>query len=267
MMASRQFRDRTCLTLPTSNLMTALRSSFLSRSFAVWAAVAVAAACTTRQNGAEQNASALAESGGAAASSAPARPPAGAEPTLPRIVVLGDSLTAGLGLLSEQAYPAVLQQHLNSEGYQVEVVNAGISGDTTAGGLRRLDWALEGDVRVLILALGGNDGLRGLPIDEMKKNLGAIIEAAQQRRIAVLLTGMEAPPNFGVEYATAFRQAFRDTAVKYQVAFVPFLLQGVAGIPTLNQQDGIHPTSAGARIIADHLYPVLKPLVDATTGS
>jgi acyl-CoA thioesterase-1 len=183
------------------------------------------------------------------------------------VVVLGDSLTAGLGLLSEQAYPSLLQQRLRTEGYRVEVVNAGISGDTSAGGLRRLDWALEGDVRVLILALGANDGLRGLPVDEMKKNLGAIIEAAQARQIAVLLAGMEAPPNFGPEYAAQFRQAYRDLAAKYKLPLLPFLLDGVAGVASLNQQDGIHPTARGAEIVADHVYPLLKPLVDATTGS
>jgi acyl-CoA thioesterase I len=193
------------------------------------------------------------------------RPSSSAEPGRPRVVALGDSLTAGLGLLSEQAYPALLQRRLDEEGYALEVVNAGVSGDTSSGGLSRLEWTLEGDVRVLILALGANDGLRGVPVAEMKKNLATIIERARERRIAVLLAGMEAPPNFGVDYTMQFRKTYQDLAVQYKVAFVPFLLQGVAGVPDLNQGDGIHPSAEGARMVADLLWPALKPLVDATT--
>ena len=169
----------------------------------------------------------------------------------PKIVVLGDSLSAGLGLLEAQAYPALLQQKLNTDGYGWKVVNAGISGDTTAAGLQRLDWALgQGDVRILILELGANDGLRGLPVSEMKKNLAAIIEQAQDKRIAVLLAGMEAPPNFGPEY---------------KVTLLPFLLDKVAGDPSLNQADGIHPNAAGSHIVADTVWNVLRPMVDAVS--
>src|SRR5919109_948263 len=154
----------------------------------------------------------------------------------PKIVALGDSLTAGYGLLEMQAYPALLQKKLDEDGYGWEVVNAGVSGDTSAAGLQRLDWTLQQEnVRVLIVELGANDGLRGLPVDQMKKNLAAIIEAAQARGIAVLLAGMEAPPNYGPEYASAFRQAYRDLARQYKVIFVPFMLDKVAGISTLNQ--------------------------------
>ncbi len=164
----------------------------------------------------------------------------------PRIVVLGDSLTAGHGLPSvDQAYPAVLQQQLDQAGYDFEVVNAGVSGDTTAGGLSRLDWSLHGDVRILVVALGGNDGLRGAPTTELERNLSQIIRTAQSRGIAVLLAGMEAPPNYGPVYTAQFRQVFRHLASRYHVAFLPFLLQGVAGVPALNQADGIHPTAAG----------------------
>jgi acyl-CoA thioesterase I len=187
-------------------------------------------------------------------------------PERPRIVALGDSLTAGLGLLESEAYPARLQARLDEDGYDVEVVNAGVSGDTSAGGLRRLDWALEGDVRILILALGANDSLRGLSIAEMKQNLSTIIERARQRRIAVLLAGMEAPPNLGPDYTAAFRQAYEDLAREQQVVFVPFLLQGVAGLAEFNQRDGIHPNAAGARAIADTLWPALQPMVDAAVG-
>jgi acyl-CoA thioesterase I len=210
-----------------------------------------------------------------AASSAPASQPAapplsgsGDDTGHPKIVALGDSLTAGYGLLEMQAYPALLQEKLNEDGYAWDVINAGVSGDTTAAGLQRMDWALQqGDVRILILELGANDGLRGLPVAEMKKNLGAIIERAQERRIAVLLLGMEAPPNFGPEYAGSFRQVYRDLARQYRVTFVPFMLDKVAGIPSLNQADGIHPNIEGTRIVADTTWSVLRPMVDAAGGS
>ena len=186
----------------------------------------------------------------------------------PKIVVLGDSLSAGYGLLELQAYPALLQEKLNTDGYAWDVVNAGISGDTSAAGLQRIDWALgQGDVRILILELGANDGLRGLPIAEMKKNLAAIIQRAQEKRITVLLAGMEAPPNFGPEYTVSFRQVYRDLSKEYKVTFLPFLLDKVAGDPSLNQGDGIHPNVQGSKIVADTVWNVLKPMVDASAAS
>jgi acyl-CoA thioesterase-1 len=185
-----------------------------------------------------------------------------APPARPRIVAFGDSLTAGLGLLEQEAYPAVLQRKIDEAGYKFEVVNAGVSGDTSASGLRRLDWALEGDVKVLIVAFGGNDGLRGLPVAQMKENLTAIIQKARERGAVVILAGMEAPPNFGQEYATAFRQAFRDVALKERALFVPFLLNNVAGKSELNQGDGIHPNQQGAQIVAGTVWSVLEPLLD-----
>jgi acyl-CoA thioesterase-1 len=177
-------------------------------------------------------------------------------------VVLGDSLTAGLGLLESQAYPALLQQRLDTLGYYAEVVSAGVSGDTTAGALRRLDWALEGDVRILIVALGGNDGLRGLPVPQMKANLADIVESAQSRGIAVLLCGMEAPPNFGTSYTAQFRSAFIELTREYEIAVVPFLLERVAGRPEFNQDDGIHPNAQGMSIIAETVWRALHPMVD-----
>lgn len=179
-----------------------------------------------------------------------------------RIVALGDSLTAGLGLSPDQAYPALLQQRLKSEGLDFEVVNAGVSGDTSAGGLQRLDWALQGDVRILIVALGGNDGLRGLPADALKKNLSEIVERAQARNVRVILAGMEAPPNYGRDYIVSFHKVYPAVAAHYEIPFVPFLLQNVAGSSELNQPDGIHPTAAGARIVADNVWAVLKPLAE-----
>lgn len=180
----------------------------------------------------------------------------------PRIVFLGDSLTAGLGLPREQAVPSLIQARLDREGYAYEVVNAGVSGDTSAGGLRRLDWALEGDVEVLVVELGANDGLRGLPVAQMKQNLEQIVARARERGIIVILTGMEAPPNYGAAYTSEFRRTFRDVAEAHDVLFVPFFLEGVAGIARLNNADGIHPNVAGANIIQETIWRVLEPVLD-----
>ena len=196
-----------------------------------------------------------------------AAPAASTEESRPRVVILGDSLTAGLGLLEAQSYPALLQRKIDADGFDFEVENAGVSGDTSAGGLRRLDWALQGNVKVLVLALGANDGLRGLSTAEMKNNLTQIIERARERNVRVILAGMEAPPNYGAEYATAFRQAFRDLAQKERVTFIPFLLDRVAGQPSLNQGDGIHPNTRGAEIVADTVWNVLRPMLDQISTS
>src|SRR5262245_18633474 len=199
---------------------------------------------------------AAASPGAAGGSARPADPTA--PPARPRIVALGDSLTIGLGLLESQSYPAILQTYVDQDGYGFEVVNAGVSGDTSAGGLRRLDWALEGNVRVLILALGANDALRGLSIADMKQKLTTIIDRAREKNIVVILAGMEAPPNYGPEYVLQFRMAFREVAARERVLLIPFLLDKVAGVPTLNQADGIHPNVEGARIIADTVWPVVR---------
>jgi acyl-CoA thioesterase-1 len=177
-------------------------------------------------------------------------------------VFLGDSLTAGLGLAPEQSVPSLVQRRLDEEGFEYEVVNAGVSGDTSAGGLSRLDWSLEGDVKILVIELGGNDGLRGLPPAAMKRNLADIITRAKRRGIRVVLTGMEALPNLGVAYTSEFRGVFKDLADEHDVEFIPFFLDGVAGDPNLNQRDGIHPNSEGARIIERHLWRTLEPLLD-----
>jgi len=179
-----------------------------------------------------------------------------------RIVFLGDSLTAGLGLPREQAVPSLIQERLHAEGYGYDVVNAGVSGDTSAGGLSRLDWSLEGDVKILVIELGANDGLRGLPVSQMKRNLSEIVARAKARGIAVILTGMEAPPNYGPAYTSEFRRVFRDVADEHEVAFVPFYLEGVAGVPSLNNSDGIHPNAAGARIVAETLWRALEPVLE-----
>ncbi|MGH9143054.1 MAG: arylesterase [Vicinamibacterales bacterium] len=233
-----------------------------------WLAAALAltvAACATRSDDRETAQSPSREAPSPpAAPATPVAPPAGSTSASarPRIAVLGDSLTAGLGVAKAASYPSLLQERLDAAGLDFEVVNAGVSGDTSAGGLARLDWALDGDVRILIVALGGNDGLRGLPAEELQNNLAQIIERGQKRGIAVILAGMEAPPNYGRDYIVSFHRVYPALAAKYHVALVPFLLQGVAGDETLNQRDGIHPTAAGARIVADHVWAVLKPIAE-----
>ena len=193
-----------------------------------------------------------------APASKPAADPAAAKP---RVVFLGDSLTAGLGLPTDQSYPSLIGKRLKEKGYDYAIVNAGVSGDTSAGGLRRLDWSLQGDVRALVLALGANDGLRGLPPGEMKKNLAAVLDRATARNIPVVLAGMEAPPNFGPDYTREFRAVYTDLAKQYDVRFVPFMLLGVAGNPSLNQGDGIHPNARGAEMVADLIWAELQPVL------
>ncbi|MBF8299816.1 MAG: tesA 2 [Acidobacteria bacterium] len=198
----------------------------------------------------------------ASRATAPADAPSGRLASPPRIVFLGDSLTAGLGLPREQAVPSLIQERLQAEGYPYEAVNAGVSGDTSAGGLSRLDWSLEGDVGILVIELGANDGLRGLPVSQMQRNLSEIITRAQQRGITVILTGMEAPPNYGIAYTSEFRRVFRDLADQHDVALIPFFLEGVAGNPALNNSDGIHPNAAGARIVAETVWRALEPVLE-----
>jgi acyl-CoA thioesterase I len=194
------------------------------------------------------------------AAAPPALEPASASET-PRIVFLGDSLTAGLGVAPEQAYPALIQQRLRQAGYPDDVINAGVSGDTSAGGVRRLDWSLKGRVHVLVLALGANDGLRGLPPRQLETNLDTIIERARGRGAAVLLAGMEAPPNFGATYTRQFRGVYQALAARHHVPLIPFLLAGVAGVADLNQSDGIHPNARGHRALADLVWRQLEPLL------
>jgi acyl-CoA thioesterase I len=224
-------------------------------------AACAAAACS----GSTADSSAPADTAPPAA--APATPPSTPKATRPRIVCLGDSLTAGYGLpTADLAYPALLGDRLRKAGLEYDVINAGVSGDTSAGGLRRLDWSLQGDVRVLIVALGANDGLRGLPPSELQTNLETIVSTAKTRRVRVLLLGMEAPPNFGAAYTRDFRAVYRRVAADRDVPLIPFFLEGVAGIANLNQADGIHPTEEGQRLIADTIWRELQPLVQAQTS-
>jgi acyl-CoA thioesterase I len=177
------------------------------------------------------------------------------------VVALGDSLTAGLGVAPDEAYPALVEARLRREGYPYRVVNAGVSGDTSAGALRRVDWVLRTKPDVVIVALGANDGLRGLPVEALRNNLEAIVARLRGGGARVLLAGMRVPPNYGDDYTRAFAAVFPAVARRMGVPLAPFLLDGVAGDPRLNQPDGIHPTAEGQRVMAERLWPYLRPLL------
>lgn len=180
----------------------------------------------------------------------------------PKIVAFGDSLTAGFGLSEKESYPYLLQEKLNSEGFDYEVINAGVSGETSLGGLERIDWVLEQDnVEILILELGANDLLRGVPVERMKDNLDKILQKAKEKNVKVLFCGMLAPPTMGSEYQRDYTAAFPDLAGKYNVRFVPFLLENIALNRKLNQADGIHPNPAGTKIMMENIYEELKPML------
>jgi acyl-CoA thioesterase I len=177
------------------------------------------------------------------------------------VVVLGDSLTAGLGVAADEAFPARLQARIRAEGYAYRVTNAGVSGDTTAGGLRRVDWVLRANPEIVVVALGANDGLRGQSPPAIRANLEEIVARLQAAGARVLLVGMRLPPNYGAEYTKEFEAIFPAVARRAKVALMPFLLDGVAADPRLNQADGIHPTAAGQQIMADRVWPYLRPLL------
>jgi acyl-CoA thioesterase-1 len=179
------------------------------------------------------------------------------------IVFFGDSLTAGYGLDSEEAFPAVVQQIIDSLSLNYTVVNAGLSGETTASGRNRLDWVLNQKTDVFILELGANDGLRGIPLNETRTNLQAIVDSVREKNPAttIILAGMQIPPNMGQEYTAEFRKIFPELADRNEAYLIPFLLDNVAGIPELNQEDGIHPTVEGQKIVANNVWDVLEPLL------
>jgi acyl-CoA thioesterase-1 len=186
-----------------------------------------------------------------------------APPPRPTVLFVGTSLTAGYGLGEELAFPAIIQQKIDSAGLPYRVVNAGVSGETSAGGLRRIDWMLQRPVDVLVIELGANDGLRGLPVSAMRANIESVLERARERYpdIGLVLLGMEAPPNLGGDYQGAFRRVYRELAREYDAALVPFLLEGVAAETSLNLADGIHPNESGQRIVAGNVWEVLGPML------
>lgn len=183
------------------------------------------------------------------------------------ILFLGDSITAGYGLEASQAYPALIQAKIDAKGWNFKAINAGQSGDTTAGGLNRLDWLLKNHVDVLVLELGGNDGLRGLPAETSKKNLQAIIDRAKAKypEVKIILAGMKVPPNMGADYAKQFNLTFPELAKKNQAALIPFILEGVGGVRELNLADGIHPTAKGHEKVAANVWKVLAPVLQSLT--
>jgi acyl-CoA thioesterase-1 len=190
-------------------------------------------------------------------------PPAPATGERGRIVFLGTSLTAGLGLDPDQAFPALIQRKLDAEGLRFEAVNAGVSGETSAGARRRIEWLLRQPVAVVVIETGANDGLRGLEVDSLRSNIQAIIDEARRQspKPAIVLVGMRAPPNLGSNYSRRFEKVFPELARENDLPLVPFLLEGVAGRPSLNQSDMIHPTADGQRRMAETVWAVLEPVL------
>lgn len=185
------------------------------------------------------------------------------------ILVLGNSLAAGYGLDPELAFPALIQDKIDSLGWNYRVINAGLSGETTAGGLRRVDWLLRQPIDVLVLELGGNDGLRGIPLATTQANLQAIIDKtrAANADAEIVLAGMQIPPNLGPDYTQGFRDLYPALAEANDVTLIPFLLEGVGGVPELNLPDGIHPTAEGHEIVAENVWSVLKPVLEEINAS
>ena len=177
------------------------------------------------------------------------------------VLAFGDSLTAGYGVKDEESYPSKLQEKISSAGFPHKVVNAGVSGDTTAGGVRRIRWLMKHEPEIVILALGANDGLRGLSIDEMRKNLEVMITICREHNAQILLAGMKALPNYGEDYMRKFETVFPELAEKHDLIFLPFLLEGVAGEREYTQSDGLHPLASGYSIITDLVWQRLKPML------
>ena len=180
------------------------------------------------------------------------------------ILIFGDSLTAGMGLDPSEGFPAMIQNRIDSLGYDYEVVNAGLSGETTASGKNRIDWVLKQKVDIFVLELGANDGLRGIPLSETRKNLQDIIDIVKSKNpeTEIILAGMQIPPNMGQDYTSEFRNIFPDLAKKNNLKLIPFLLDGVAGNPELNQSDGIHPTAEGYKIVTENVWNVLEEVLE-----
>jgi acyl-CoA thioesterase-1 len=200
-----------------------------------------------------------------ASPSTPTSPGASA-PEPPIVVALGDSLTAGPGLSRDETFPAVLQRRAAAAGYPHRIINAGVSGDTSTDIAARFDRDVVTGTRVLILAAGANDGLQGLPVSTLRRDVTSMIERAQARNIRILLCGMETPPTHGFQYSIDFHRVFPDLASTYDVPLMPFLLMGVVGLPEYNLGDRVHPNARGAQLIAGNMWPYLEPLLKQTMG-
>ena len=177
------------------------------------------------------------------------------------VLALGDSLTAGFGVDKEYSFPSRIQVKIDDENLGYKIVNAGISGDTTAGGVRRINWLMKHKPQVVILALGANDGLRGLSVDEMRSNLESMIRISHENNARVLLAGMKALPNYGTDYVERFESVYPELAKKYELVYLPFLLEGVAGVREHTRPDGLHPTASGYKIVADLVWQYLQPML------
>jgi acyl-CoA thioesterase-1 len=224
------------------------------------AVLLVLAGCGQRQEGQTAGQEQTAKAGGGAAES-------GAKQKT--ILFFGNSLTAGYGLEPAEAFPALIQQKLDSAKLDYKVINAGLSGETSAGGKSRISWVLRQPVDVFVLELGANDGLRGIPLASTRQNLQAIIDTVRKRSPAtqLVIAGMQIPPNMGAAYTGEFREIFGELARKNNATLIPFLLEGVGGVPTLNQPDGIHPTAEGHRIVSQNVWQVLQPVLAGGTGT
>jgi acyl-CoA thioesterase-1 len=231
-----------------------------------WLALQIGSLAACKQAPAAAPVQASSPPAAAAAPPAPS-PVADRQASGPVVVFLGDSLTAGLGLGEEQAYPARVGAKLAAQGKTVKVINAGVSGDTSAGGLARIDWLLRQHPDVLVVGLGGNDGLRGLPLTDTEKNLRDIIRRGQAAGVRVLLLGMQIPPNYGPDYVNGFKAMYPRIAQDLHVPLVPFLLEGVGGVAGLNQDDGIHPTAEGQEKVAENVVPYLEKLLAQETAT
>ncbi|WP_045690086.1 arylesterase [Hymenobacter sp. AT01-02] len=223
-----------------------------------WLALTILTGCNTNTQPATDPAATTPPT--AATPSTPATPPAIGKQT---ILFFGNSITAGLGVDPEEAFPALVGQKIDSAGLGYTIQNAGLSGETTAGGRSRVGWVLRRPVAVFVLELGGNDGLRGLPLSDTRRNLQAIIDTVRRRspQAQIVLAGMQIPPNLGADYATQFKQLYADLARQNKLVLIPFLLEGVGGVARLNQPDGIHPTPAGHRLVARTVWAILQPLL------
>lgn len=239
---------------------------FLTSTLAPWLLALALGACGRAPEPAAQP---VVETSEAPAATTPAPSPleVAATADVPKVVFLGDSLTAGLGVSIEEAFPARVGEILAAEGHPIEVINAGVSGDVSAGGASRIDWLLRQKPAVVVVGLGANDGLRGQPLVNLEKNLLDVVRRSQAAGAKVLILGMKIPPNYGKDYADGFEAIYPRVAEETGAALVPFLLEGVGGEPELNQADGIHPTAEGHKLVAKNVAPYLERLVIEAEGA